>query len=115
VRTPLNGTPATRKSDPDVDHCSRCGRPATERRLYLLGDVPRCLTCTLRQRSLLRRSGLTALVVGSVLTAINQGTLIVAGDVPRSLLWKVPLTYLVPFCVSTWGALVNARLSRTNR
>jgi hypothetical protein len=57
---------------------------------------------------------LTALVVGSVLTAINQGTLIVAGDFPRSLMWKIPLTYLVPFCVSTWGALVNSRLRRTD-
>jgi hypothetical protein len=97
------------------DRCARCGRPWTERQLYLLGDAPRCLGCTLRQRSLLRRSGLIALVVGSVLTAINQGTLIVAGDFPKSLLWKIPLTYLVPFCVSTWGALVNSRLPRADR
>lgn len=76
--------------------------------------MPRCLGCTLRQRSLLRRSALTALVVGSVLTAINQGTLIVAGNFPASLLWKIPLTYLVPFCVSTWGALVNSRLRQTD-
>ena len=81
----------------------------------MLGDVPRCLICTLRQRSLLRRSALTTLVVGTVLTAINQGTVLAAGNFPPSLLWKVPLTYAVPFCVSTWGALVNSRLPRPSR
>jgi hypothetical protein len=28
------------------------------------------------------------------------------------LLWKIPLTYLVPFLVATWGALVNSRVRR---
>ncbi|MGD9891751.1 MAG: nitrate/nitrite transporter NrtS [Dehalococcoidia bacterium] len=55
---------------------------------------------------------MTALVVGTVLTVINQGTVLAAGDVPRALLWKVPLTYAVPFCVSTWGALSNSRIRR---
>jgi hypothetical protein len=53
---------------------------------------------------------LTALVVGTVLTAINQGNLILSGDLSAALIWKVPLTYCVPFCVATWGALVNSRL-----
>jgi hypothetical protein len=48
--------------------------------------------------------------VGSVLTAINQGTVLIDGDLPASLIWKVPLTYSVPFCVATWGALVNNRV-----
>jgi hypothetical protein len=61
--------------------------------------------------SLLRRSFLTALVVGSVLTSINQGNIIIAGDFPTTLYWKVPLTYCVPFCVATWGALINSRLT----
>jgi len=26
--------------------------------------------------------------------------------------WKAPLTYLVPFIVATWGALVNSRVRR---
>ena len=25
------------------------------------------------------------------------------------LWWKIPLTYCVPFCVATYGALANAR------
>ena len=69
----------------------------------------RCLRCTLLRPSLLRRSILTALAVGTVLTAINQGNVILDGALPASLLWKIPLTYCVPFCVATWGALVNSR------
>lgn len=69
----------------------------------------RCLRCTLLRPRLLRRSFLTALVVGTILTAINQGPLILSGDLTSALLWKVPLTYSVPFCVSTWGALINTR------
>ena len=30
------------------------------------------------------------------------------GDFPSALAWKVPLTYCVPFLVTTWGALGNA-------
>jgi len=51
----------------------------------------------------------TALVVGSILTAINQGNILVDGLFPASLYWKIPLTYSVPFCVATWGALINSR------
>jgi hypothetical protein len=58
---------------------------------------------------MLRRSLLTALVVGSLLVAINQGTVLLGGEFPASLFWKIPLTYAVPFCVASWGALVNSR------
>jgi len=61
---------------------------------------------------MLRRSLITALVVGTILTAINQGNLIVQGNLSPILLWKIPLTYCVPFCVATWGALINSRLER---
>lgn len=40
---------------------------------------------------------------------INQGPVILAGALAPALLWKVPLTYAVPFCVATWGALLNSR------
>jgi hypothetical protein len=45
----------------------------------------------------------TALFVGTILVAINQGDVILAGAVP--VLWKVCLTYCVPYCVATWGAM----------
>jgi hypothetical protein len=58
---------------------------------------------------MLRRSLLTALVVGTLLIAINQGNIIARGDFPAALYWKIPLTYGVPFCVATWGGLINTR------
>jgi len=52
---------------------------------------------------------LTAVVVGTALTAINQGNIILNGHFPAALYWKITLTYSVPFCVATWGALINSR------
>jgi hypothetical protein len=74
------------------------------------GPATLCLRCALCCRPLLRRSAGIALVVGTVLVAINQGDAIVAGRWAAPLMWKVPLTYLVPFLVATWGALVNSRV-----
>ena len=53
---------------------------------------------------------MTALVVGTILTGINQGNVLLAGDFPAVLLWKIPLTYCIPYCVTSWGALGGARL-----
>jgi len=50
-----------------------------------------------------RRSLMAALVVGTVLTLINQGDALFGG---RSLDWlKLGLTYIVPYCVATYGAV----------
>jgi len=46
-------------------------------------------------------------VVGTLLTAINQGDFILAGQSPD--LAKVGLTYLVPYCVATYGAVTAKR------
>ena len=55
-----------------------------------------------------RRSVIVAAVVGTVLNLINQGDAILAGG---SVSWlKVALTYAVPYCVSTYGA-VSYRLA----
>ena len=50
----------------------------------------------------LKRSLIVALVVGTVLSAINQGDVILSGQSP--VIWKIVLTYCVPFCVATYGA-----------
>jgi len=50
----------------------------------------------------LRRSLAVALIVGTVLNAINQGPEIWAGQMPVA--WKLALTYLVPFCVASYGS-----------
>lgn len=69
----------------------------------------RCLRCALSYLPLVRRSALVSLLVGTVLVAINQGNVIVQGDATLALAWKAPLTYAVPYCVATFGAIMNAR------
>jgi hypothetical protein len=92
-----------------VPECANGKRMA----VFRLGGRPLCLFCALRHPPMLRRSFFTAVVVGTILVAVNQGTVLASGDLPGSLAWKVPLTYLVPFCVATWGALINSRISQT--
>ncbi len=59
-----------------------------------------------------RRSFWVAVIVGSVLNLINQGDKIISG---QSLdLAKLALTYLVPYFVSTYGA-VSFRLQADRR
>ena len=80
--------------------------PDTEARA---GQIIKCISCALRHLTMLRRSLSVALVVGTVLTLLNQGDIIFAGDWKSALYWKVPLTYCVPFFVATYGALSNSR------
>jgi hypothetical protein len=63
-----------------------------------------CLSDGIPQRSLY-----VALVVGTILNLINQGDALFG---PGPINWvKVLLTYLVPYVVSTYGA-VSYRLTR---
>jgi hypothetical protein len=41
--------------------------------------------------------------------AINQGDMILSGQLDASAAWKIPLTYLVPYCVSTYGGVSAIR------
>jgi len=50
----------------------------------------------------LKRSLAVALVVGTILNAINQGPEIWHGD--PVVVWKLAMTYCVPFCVASFGA-----------
>jgi hypothetical protein len=50
-----------------------------------------------------RRSLAAAIVVGTILNLINQGDALFGG---RPLDWlKLGLTYIVPYCVATYGAV----------
>lgn len=49
-----------------------------------------------------QRSLFVALVVGTALNLINQGDVWLTGG--ELSYWKLGLTYLVPFCVATYGA-----------
>jgi len=48
-------------------------------------------------------------VVGTILTLLNQGDTLFTGEWKSAFYWKVPLTYLTPFLVATVGALLNSR------
>jgi hypothetical protein len=50
-----------------------------------------------------------ALVVGTILFAINQLDAVLRGELSLILAAKVALTYLVPYCVSTYSALEASR------
>ncbi len=48
-------------------------------------------------------------VVGTILSLINQGDTLWAGEAPN--LVKVGLNYLVPYCVATYGAVTAKRVA----
>jgi hypothetical protein len=56
-----------------------------------------------------RRSLFVALVIGTVLNAINQGPEILTGHWP--IWWKLVLTYFVPFAVASYGSYAAFRSS----
>ena len=59
--------------------------------------------------SVVRQSILVAFVVGTILNLINQGDRLADGEIH----WlKAALTYIVPYCVATYGAYVGARSVR---
>jgi hypothetical protein len=63
---------------------------------------------SLRPRSL-RSTLAVALLVGTVLFAINQLDVVLAGRATGSVWLKAGLTYVVPFLVANYGLLVGAR------
>ena len=56
-----------------------------------------------------RRAFLTALVVGSILIAINHGAAILNGEFTRVRLIQAVLTVLVPYAVSTVSSVSTRR------
>jgi hypothetical protein len=58
---------------------------------------------------MIRKALAVAGVVGTILTAINQGDLIVTGQLGRVSTVKALLTYVVPFCVSVYSVLAMSR------
>jgi hypothetical protein len=93
--------------------CAGCGHLLGGRTAFELhtdqGSVLKCLACAVRHAPMLARSARIALIVGTLLTAINHGDVIVGGHWMAAMIWKIPLTYATPFAVATWGALSNSR------
>ena len=63
----------------------------------------------MRNWPIVQRSLKLALVVGTILFVLNQGDIVLSGEFPLALMWKIPLTYITPFLVSLWGALASAK------
>jgi len=60
----------------------------------------------------LRKTALIALVVGTVLFAINHLDEVLSGKATRTIWIKIAVTYLVPFTVSNLGLLVGSRVRK---
>lgn len=63
----------------------------------------------LRRPGYLRRTTGTALIVGTVLFAINQLNVVLAGHATTVVWVKAAVTYVVPFTVSNVGILIASR------
>ncbi|MCH8336291.1 MAG: nitrate/nitrite transporter NrtS [Proteobacteria bacterium] len=61
------------------------------------------------RRDIVVRGLKVGVIVGTILVAINQGDMILSGQLDASAAWKIPLTYLVPYCVSTYGGVSAIR------
>ncbi len=61
------------------------------------------------RRDIVLRGLKVGAIVGTILVAINQGDMILSGQLDASAAWKIPLTYLVPYCVSTYGGVCAIR------
>jgi predicted translin family RNA/ssDNA-binding protein len=60
----------------------------------------------------LRRTVTIALIVGTILSAINQLDVLVHGEATLATAIKIPLNYLVPFVVSNVGVIMGTRTGR---
>lgn len=63
-------------------------------------------------RAIVMRSIKVALIVGSLLVAINYGHKIVTGNVEGADWLRMALTYVVPFFVSLYGAYTALKQSQ---
>ena len=101
--------------------CDNCGRIIGQRLSFGFRSRPvpgtpiqaseliKCIFCAIRHRPMVKRSCVAAAVVGTVLTLLNQGDILLSGHWNNALYWKIPLTYCVPFLVATYGALTSSR------
>ncbi|MEM7540936.1 MAG: nitrate/nitrite transporter NrtS [Pseudomonadota bacterium] len=64
------------------------------------------------RRDIVARASKLAIVVGTVLVAINYGDRILAGSLVSSDFIKIMLTYCVPYCVATYSAVGALRAAK---
>jgi hypothetical protein len=100
--------------------CASCEADLEGRKAFRMSlgsrAVLKCLRCSFIDRPLLVRSAGVSAVVGTVLIALNQGDQLLGGTFPWAASWyKIPMTYLVPFCVAAYGALSNGYRGAASR
>ena len=71
--------------------------------------VPQALLLAVRGRTA-RTAGPIALVVGTLLSVVNQGAIVVAGDAGTATWVRVGVNYCVPFVVASLGWLSGRRV-----
>ena len=64
------------------------------------------------ERHVVKRSLMVSLIVGSVLAGINHGDVLLNSEAGRELLWKIPLSYCVPYAVSTFASVDALRQNK---
>jgi hypothetical protein len=67
------------------------------------------------QRATVRRAVTVAMIVGPVLTVINQYDAIASGSLGAKFFFKMGLTFLVPYSVSSYSSVMALRAARRSR
>lgn len=57
------------------------------------------------RKDVVKRSSKVSLIVGTLLTIINQLDLLLTQGLDSTLMFKVLLTYCVPYCVATYSSV----------
>ncbi len=63
------------------------------------------------RRDVVVRALRVAVIVGTILAAINQGDLLLSGNLAPGIIGKIVLTYCVPYAVSTYASVAAIRTS----
>lgn len=74
-------------------------------------DVPPRLLATVFSRPSLSRCLPIAAVVGTILSLVNQGSVVFGGEATGATWARVATNYVVPFCVSSAGFFSSQRAS----
>lgn len=56
-------------------------------------------------KSVMRRALSTVLIVGTILVTINYDDAILRGQITQSQMFRLALTFLVPYCASTYSSV----------
>ena len=86
-------------------HSGQPHLPAWSTRRQALGLFTRGVT--------VRVAGGVALVVGTILTVVNQGSVVIGGEASRLTWIRVGVNYLTPYVVASIGFLGGCRAERT--